>query len=68
MHRIRKKGKRLEKVQVTGHMQNSHMDVLKGIRYQALRFTQLIGFDYTIIQYTKTKCAFPKLIIKFLIF
>ena len=30
-------------------MQNSHMDVLKGIRYQALRFTQLIGFEYTII-------------------
>jgi len=32
-------------------MLNSHINILKGIRYQALRFTQLTGFDCTIKQY-----------------
>jgi hypothetical protein len=50
-------------------MQNSHMNlVLRGLRYQALRFTELIGFDYTITQYKQTKCTFPILIFQFLIF
>jgi len=50
-------------------MQNSHMNLVqKGLRYQALRFTQLIGFDYTVTQYKQTKCTFPTLIFQFLIF
>jgi len=49
-------------------MLNSHKNVLKGLRYQALRFTQLTGFNCTIKQYKQMKCEFPKLIFQFLIF
>jgi hypothetical protein len=64
MYRITKNGKSAS----CWTMQNSHMNVPKGLRYQALRFTQLIGFDHTVKQYKQTKCAFPKLIFQFLIF